>query len=74
MTDPMPRRDERDFRPLSREELDALAGQELPEWAAMSLEANVAIPIDPAVAASVLSDDAVAPADATPPTDIDHIN
>jgi hypothetical protein len=54
-----------DYRPLSREELDALAGEELPERAAMSLiNANLAIPINAAIAANVLSDGAIAYADA----------
>jgi len=54
-----------DFRKVTREELDALAGEELPERAAMSLiNANIAIPINAAVAANVLSDNAVAYADA----------
>jgi hypothetical protein len=48
-------------RPLTREELNELAGEELPERAAMSLiNANVAIPINAAVAANVLSDNAQA--------------
>jgi hypothetical protein len=54
-----------DFRPLSREELDQLAGEELPERAAMSLiNANIAVPVNAAVAANVLSDNATAYADA----------
>lgn len=54
-----------DFRKVTREELNALAGEELPERAAMSLiNANIAIPINAAVAANVLSDNAVAYADA----------
>jgi hypothetical protein len=53
------------FKPLTREELADLAGEELPERAAMSLvNANVAIPINAAVAANVLSDNANAAADA----------
>jgi hypothetical protein len=53
------------FKRLSREELDRLAGEELPERAAMSLiNANIAIPINAAIAANVLSDNAVAYADA----------
>jgi hypothetical protein len=61
------------FRSLSREELSELAGEELPERAAMSLvNANVAIPINAAVAANVLSDDAVAYADATQDAAIDQ--
>ena len=73
MTDATQRDDERDFRPLSREELNQLAGEELSERAAMSLvNANVAIPANAAVAASVLSDDAVAYPDAARTTPIDE--
>jgi hypothetical protein len=54
-----------EFKPLTREELTELAGEELPERAAMSLvNANVAIPINAAIAANVLSDGAVAYANA----------
>jgi hypothetical protein len=54
-----------EYRKLTREELSALAGEELPERAAMSLvNANLAIPINAAVAANVLSDNAIAYADA----------
>jgi hypothetical protein len=64
-----------DYKPLSREELSALAGEELPERAAMSLvNANVAIPINAAVAANVLSDNAVAWADAAQTTPIEQGN
>jgi hypothetical protein len=53
------------FRKVSRDELDELAGEALPERAAMSLiNANIAIPINAAVAANVLSDGATAYADA----------
>ena len=53
------------YRSLSREELDELVGEELPERAAMSLvNANVAVPVNVALAANVLSDNAVAYADA----------
>jgi hypothetical protein len=56
---------EMEFKPLSRDELDQLAGEELPERAAMSLiNANIAIPINAAVAANVLSDNASSVADA----------
>ena len=49
------------FQRLSREELEQLAGEQLPERAAMSLiNANIAIPINAAIAANVLSDNAVA--------------
>jgi hypothetical protein len=54
-----------DYRKLTREELSELAGEELPERAAMSLvNANIAIPINAAVAANVLSDNAIAYANA----------
>ena len=60
-----------EYRPLTREELNTMAGEELPERAAMSLvNANVAIPINAAVAANVLSDNAVAYANAAQTTPI----
>jgi len=56
-----------DYKPLTREELEELAGEPLPERAAMSLiNANVAAPINLAVAANVLSDNSVAYANAGP--------
>jgi hypothetical protein len=62
-----------DYRKVSREELAALAGEELPERAAMSLiNANIAIPVNAAVAANVLSDGAVAYADAAQNTPIEQ--
>jgi hypothetical protein len=64
-----------DFKQLSREELSELAGEELPERAAMSLiNANIAIPVNAAVAANVLSDGAIAYADAAQNTPIDQGN
>ena len=64
-----------EYRKLTKEELDELAGEELPERAAMSLvNANLAIPINAAVAANVLSDGAIAYADATQTTPIDQSN
>jgi len=63
------------YKSLSREELEELAGEELPERAAMSLvNANIAIPVNAAVAANVLSDNAVAYADAAQTTPIDQGN
>jgi len=63
------------FKPLTREELADLAGEELPERAAISLvNANVAIPINAAVAANVLSDGATAAAIAQQQTPIDQAN
>lgn len=50
---------------LTQEELDQESTEELPDREAMSLvNANLAIPINAAVAANVLSDDAVAYANA----------
>ena len=64
---------EGEYRSLTREELNEMAGEELPERAAMSLvNANVAIPVNAAVAANVLSDGAIAYADATQETPIDQ--
>jgi hypothetical protein len=61
------------YRPLTHEELSKLAGEELPERAAMSLvNANVAIPVNAAIAANVLSDGAIAYADATQDIPIDQ--
>ena len=58
---------------LSQEELDAQGGEELPDREAMSLvNANVAIPINAAVAANVLSDDAIAYANAEQDAAIDQ--
>jgi len=58
---------------LTAEELEAEAGAELPDREAMSLiNANIAIPINAAVAANVLSDGATAWADAAQNTPIDQ--
>jgi hypothetical protein len=60
---------------LSAEELQQQGGEELPDREAMSLvDANVAAPINAAVAANVLSDDAVAYANAEQTADIDQSN
>ncbi|HYH27439.1 MAG TPA: hypothetical protein VEA19_01540 [Actinomycetota bacterium] len=62
-----------DYRKLSREELEQLAGEPLPEKAAMSLiNANVAAPINAALALNVASDNSVAYANATQDVDIDQ--
>ena len=54
-----------EFRALSHEELNALAGEELPERAAMSLiNANVAAPVNLAAALNVASDNSIAYANA----------
>ena len=64
-----------EYRSLSREELNALAGEELPERAAMSLiNANVAAPINAAIALNVLSDNSVAYANAQQNVDITQSN
>jgi predicted peroxiredoxin len=55
-----------EYRSLTREEINELAGEELPERAAMSLvNANVAAPINAAVALNALSDGSTAYANAT---------
>ena len=63
------------YRNLSREELNQLAGEELPERAAMSLlNANIAAPINAAVALNALSDGSTAVADATQTAPIEQTN
>ena len=60
---------------LSAEELEQQQAAELPEREAMSLvNLNLAAPVNAAVAANVLSDDAVAYADATQDAAIDQSN
>jgi hypothetical protein len=55
-----------EFRKLTRAELDELAGEALPERAAMSLiNANIAAPVNLAAALNVLSDNSTAVAQAT---------
>jgi hypothetical protein len=62
---------EQEYKQLSREELNKLAGEELPERAAMSLiNANVAAPINLAAALNVASDDSIAYANAQQTGDI----
>jgi len=64
-----------EYRKLTQEELNEIVGEELPERAAMSLiNANIAIPVNAAVAANVLSDGAVAYANAAQTTPIDQGN
>lgn len=64
-----------EYRKLTREELDALAGEALPERAAMSLiNANVAAPVNLAAALNVLSDNSVAIAQATQTAPITQSN
>jgi hypothetical protein len=67
--------EEQNFRSLTREELNELAGEELPERAAMSLvNANVAAPVNAAVALNALSDNSAAIATATQDADITQSN
>jgi len=64
-----------EYRPLTREELDEIAGEPLPERAAMSLiNANLAAPVNAAVAANVLSDNSLAYANAEQNVDISQDN
>lgn len=60
---------------LTPEELDAQGGEQLPDREAMSLvDANVAIPVNAAVSANVLSDNATAISDAQQDAVIDQSN
>jgi hypothetical protein len=62
-----------EYRALTRQELDALTGESLPERAAMSLvNANLAIPVNAAVALNVLSDGSTAYANAMQSVPIDQ--
>ena len=64
-----------EYRKLTPEELKQLAGEELPERAAMSLiNANVAAPVNAAVALNALSDGSVAYANAQQTGDITQSN
>ena len=64
-----------DYKPLTREELDEIAGEPLPERAAMSLiNANVAAPINAALALNVASDSSLAYANATQDVETDQSN
>lgn len=63
--------DDKKDQALTNEELEAEAGEQLPDREAMSLvNANIAVPVNAAVAANVLSDGSVAYADATQDTPI----
>jgi hypothetical protein len=60
---------------LSKDELEEMAGEELPDREAMSLiNANIAVPVNAAVAANVLSDGATAYANAIQDAPIDQGN
>jgi len=64
-----------EYQKLSREELEKLAGEPLPERAAMSLiNANVAAPVNAAVALNALSDSSTAIANAEQTATIDQSN
>jgi hypothetical protein len=64
-----------EYRKLTREELEALAGEELPERAAMSLiNANVAAPVNLAAALNVASDSSFAYASAEQTAPITQTN
>jgi hypothetical protein len=67
--------EQQEYRTLTREELEEIAGEPLPDRAAMSLiNANLAAPINAAVAANVLSDNSVAYANAQQTSDITQSN
>ena len=60
---------------LTNEELEAQGAEQLPDREAMSLiNANVAAPVNAAVAANVLSDNSTAIANAEQTADIDQSN
>jgi hypothetical protein len=64
-----------EYKPLTREELNEMAGEELPERAAMSLiNANVAAPVNLAAALNVASDNSIAYANAEQTADITQTN
>jgi hypothetical protein len=64
-----------EYKQLTRDELDAIAGEQLPERAAMSLiNANVAAPINAAVALNALSDNSTAYANAVQTAPITQSN
>jgi hypothetical protein len=64
-----------EYKTLTREELEALAGEPLPERAAMSLiNANIAAPVNAAIALNVLSDNSTAYANAEQTATIDQSN
>jgi hypothetical protein len=64
-----------EYKPLTHAELNALAGEELPERAAMSLiNANVATPVNLAAALNVASDNSIAYANASQDVDITQTN
>jgi hypothetical protein len=65
----------KDEKELSAEELEAQKGEQLPDREEMSLiNANIAAPVNAAVAANVLSDNSIAYANAEQNVDIDQEN
>jgi hypothetical protein len=65
--------DSQEYKVLTAEDLEKIAGEELPERAALSLvNANVAIPINLAAALNVLSDGSTAIAQSVQDTPIDQ--
>jgi hypothetical protein len=63
------------YRQLTHEELNEMAGEELPERAAMSLiNANVAAPVNAALALNVASDNSIAYANAQQTAPITQTN
>jgi len=64
-----------DKRDVTAEELDAETAEAIPDREAMSLiDANVAVPVNAAVAANVLTDESTADAAADQEGDIDQAN
>ena len=65
--------EDRTNQEITDQELEAETGEELPDREAMSLvNANIAIPVNAAIAANVLSDGAIAYAEATQAPEIDQ--
>ncbi len=63
--------DQKQYHQLTQEDLERLAGEPLPEKAAMSLiNSNVAIPVNAALALNILSDNSTAIAYAEQDVDI----
>ena len=61
------------YKKLTREELEQIAGEPLPDRAAMSLvNANLAAPVKAAVAANMVSDDSIEYANPEQDGDIDE--
>jgi hypothetical protein len=67
--------DDKDLTKVTDAELEEETGETLPDREQMSLvNANIAVPVNAAVAANVLSDGSIAYADATQQTPIDQSN